>query len=63
MKCSVCGHDEQSEMDERLRDDGSKPFIRLKYGSREHMDREGNYYNMPNVIYACPVCGTLKMEV
>jgi hypothetical protein len=67
MKCAACGYSDVGDKilghrHDRM-PDGPSPFIMFHSGMREYMDREGNYSNMPNVLYACPVCGTIKMEV
>lgn len=70
MKC-VCGYERISsdyELDERLEEDfdfknGDEDFIALNITAT--YESEGIYYtNIKEAhIYACPKCGTLKMNI
>lgn len=76
MKCAACGYsDVGNEMQGHRHDrmsDGSKPFIEI-FGSergpgeyiilRDGWQDKAVFSGVPVKLYACPVCGTVKMEV
>lgn len=76
MKCAACGYDDQSNIDERLRDDGVKQFIELSVVERGPFFAGTPYdwpagksgapavmRGSPTKILACPQCGTVRIDI
>jgi rubredoxin len=63
MKCGACGYIESQYINNEGYMDNSQEFIHIK-GSF-HRECEANYggsYETRVYLYACPVCGTVRME-
>ena len=65
MKCAACGYSDQMETPPELRYHPGKPFNEIKFmESRVKMIPSDPRVPYPSVtLYACPNCGTVKMEV
>lgn len=68
MKCAACGYSDVVQehiVTERFSIEGTgdkKPFIPLSVTFHEFRNEDG-YHATGIKLYACPVCGTVKMEV
>lgn len=57
MECKACGYESTYE------DKKKEKFIHVNVvATIESSDREGFFYDKKVYIYACPKCGTLKID-
>lgn len=63
MKCQACTYEYEESYDDKYIVKGHKPFIRI-YGTFlvENIPDYGPVHKDDCLIYACPECGTLRLE-